>query len=407
MPAPILILVVLGAIVAISLAIATQRATIERWTVAATQLGLDVVPGGFLSSPRISGLLSGFPVSVHTFNTGGGKNQQRYTRFEVTYPSLDLGLVLNRQTAVGGFFRRVFNREDTEVGDAGFDAAFVVKSQEPARLAAFLTAQRRSTLERFLAAFPTMQVTDTSVRVDVRRVVRDPDVLVSTIRRLVGVAQSLVDGRGDAATAREAGELSDALGRMRTAVESNPDDVERRLDEMDALAAAGRTGDFDTRIAELEQLAPTDPDVVAWKRTLSRREAASTRDEEAATGELRPVDAHEATQDLLGGRQLSFAVRDKFVAEYQGRPVSWSGIVKSARAYETDGDFGKGPGVKVVATVASLEHELFGATDVDAVVEFSGVGPVPERGDTITFTGTLTAVDPLMRNFTVRRATRR
>ncbi|MDH5423343.1 MAG: hypothetical protein OEY55_16195, partial [Acidimicrobiia bacterium] len=120
----------------------------------------------------------------------------------------------------------------------------------------------------------------------------------------------------------------------------------------------------------------------------------------------RIVDAQAATQDLFGGRQLSFAVRDKFAAAYAGGRVHWSGTVKSARAYDSDADFGSGPGVKVVVTVAGLEHDLFGTTDVDAIVEFRISDWVPERGTVIAFDGTLTAVDPLMRNFTVRNATR-
>jgi hypothetical protein len=61
--------------------------------------------------------------------------------------------------------------------------------------------------------------------------------------------------------------------------------------------------------------------------------------------------------------------------------------------------------VKAVVTVAELAHDLFGTTEVDAIVELPGSSRVPERGDVIVFEGTLTAVDPLMRNFTVRGAT--
>ena len=42
---------------------------------------------------------------------------------------------------------------------------------------------------------------------------------------------------------------------------------------------------------------------------------------------------------------------------------------------------------------------------VDAVVELPASGPVPERGDSLTFSGTLTAVDPLMRNIFIEDAT--
>lgn len=404
MPGIILVLIVMVAIVALALALANHRTTVAQWTQAAAQLGLDLHTGSMFSYPRMDGLVSDYEVSVGTITKGSGNNQQRYTRFQVQYPSIDLGLELSRQTKVGGFFRRMVGMQDLEIGDPSFDEAFVVKTNDPDRLAAYLTGQRRSTLSRLLATYPTLKVTDASVLVEVRSVVRDPEVLVSTVRRLVGVGQSLSGQSAEvdeAVTARAAGDLAEALRRMREAVEARPDDVERRLQEIDTLAAAGKSDDLDTRMTELERLAPADPEVRGWKQSSTASAA-----QPAVVEEGRIVDADAATQDLFGGRQLSFAVRDKFAARYAGGRVHWSGTVKSARSYESDADFGRGPGVKVVATVAGLEHDLFGTTDVDAIVEFPGFGAVPERGDLIAFDGTLNAVDPLMRNFTVRGATR-
>ena len=399
----IFVLIGLLAVVVFALIAAGQRTTVDQWTLAANQLNLDVRPGGMFSHPRIEGLLSGYQVSVGTITKGGGNNQQRYTRFQIGFPSLDLGLELSRQTKVGGFFRRIVGTEDVEVGDPPFDEVFIVKGEDPARLSSYLTGQRRSTLIRLLATYPTLQVTDTSVLVEVRNVVRDADVIVSTVRRLVGVGQSL-RGQSEeldrAVAARSAGDLGDALRRMREAVVAQPDDVERRLQEIDTLAAAGKSEDIDTRMAELERLAPADPEVRGWRKSGTDPAAPSPGEAE------RIVDAQAATQDLFGGRQLSFAVRDKFAAAYAGGRVHWSGTVKSARAYDSDADFGSGPGVKVVVTVAGLEHDLFGTTDADAIVEFRISDWVPERGTVIAFDGTLTAVDPLMRNFTVRNATR-
>lgn len=407
MPGVIFVLIGLVAIVAVGLAVAGHRTTVANWSRAASDLGLDIRPGGVFSNPRIDGLLSGHRASVHTFTTGGGNNQQRYTRFEVGYPSLNLGLELSRQTKVGGFFRRMVGMQDVEIGDAAFDDAFVIKAGDPNRLAVFLTGQRRSTLARLLATFPTLKATDTSVRVDVRKVVRDPDVIVSTVRRLVGVAQSLSGPNTkveEAVAARSEGDLSEALRRMREVLDDQPNNVEQRLIEIDTLAAAGKSKEVMDRVGELERLAPADPEVLGWRKTA---EAEAARPAEPESVEVRMIDADAATQDLFAGRQLSFAVRDKFVANYSGGRVRWSGKVKSARSYESDHDFGRGPGVKAIVTVAALEHDLFGSTEVDAVVEFPGSGPVPEKGDAITFEGTLTAVDPLMRNFTIRNAARR
>ena len=406
MPLPFILLIVLGLLVGIAIAIATNRATTARWADAAARLGLEITPGGMLSHPRIDGHIDNLVVSVHKYTRGGGDSQQVYTRYLVDYPSLDLGLDLTRQTKVGGFFRRMVGMQDVEIGDPGFDEAFVIKTVDPDGVAAFLTANRRATLGNLLTAYPSLKVTDSSVRVDVRRIVRDPEVLVSTVRRLVGVAKSLGGSAPEierAAEARASGDLSEALRRMREAVENEPDDVERRLQEIDTLAAADQIGDLGLRVDELERLAPADPYVAGWRQSVSRRAAPK---KEPVTEAGPTVDAAAATQDLFAGRQLSFTVQDKFAAGYAGERVHWSGAVKSARSYDRDHDFGAGPGVKVVVTVASLEHDLFGSTEVDAIVEFPGSGRVPERGESIAFNGTLTAVDPLMRNFTVRGATR-
>lgn len=404
MPIPVILLIILGLIVGMAIAIATNRATLTSWSEAADRLGLTMTAGGMLSHPRIDGDIDHLGVSVHKHTKGGGNSQQVFTRYTVDYPSLNLGLELTRQTRTAGFFRRMVGLQDTEVGDSAFDDAFVVKTADPTGLAAFLTAQRRATLGGLLSSFPSLKVTDTTIRVDVRRIIRQPDVLVSTVRRLVGVAKSLGTSRPEidrAAEARASGELADALRRMREAVEADPDDVERRLQEIDTLAAAERTEEIASRVEELEALAPADPYVAGWRQSVTRPAVSrqAPPDDDAPT-----VDASAATQDLFAGRQLSFTVQDKFAAGYAGGRVHWSGPVKSARSFDRDHDFGAGPGVKVVVTVASLEHDLFGSTEVDAIVEFPGPGRVPERGELITFRGTLTAVDPLMRNFTVRSA---
>ena len=402
MPILIILLVAATAIVAVALAISTHCATNARWAEAAEQLGLDLTGGGTFSFPRMDGLIDHYAVSVQRFTKGSGNNQQVFTRFKVGYPTADFSFELSRQTKAGGFLRRMVGMQDVEIGDVSFDDAFVIKTADPDRLSAFLTGQRRSTLGRLLATYPTLEVKNDSVRVDVRRVLRDPEVIVSTARRLVGVGWSLGGPSPDideAMTARESGDLGEALRRMRTAIEASPDDVERRLHEVDTLAAAGNTADLEARIEELEQLAPADPEVRGWKQSV----AAPAPTPELAEGPT--IDADAATQDLFGGRQLSFAVRDKFVARYSGGRVHWSWTVKSARAYDSDHDFGRGPGVKAVVTVAELAHDLFGTTEVDAIVELPASSRVPERGDVIVFDGALAAVDPLMRNFTVRGAT--
>ena len=65
-------------------------------------------------------------------------------------------------------------------------------------------------------------------------------------------------------------------------------------------------------------------------------------------------------------------MRDKFVAKYSGGRVDWSGTVKSARAYENDHDFGRGPGVKAVvtATVARLTSIVTSVKPLTAIKNY-------------------------------------
>ena len=127
MPGVIVFLILIGATIAIGLAVVTHRTTIAQWTKAADALGIEINPGSIFSPPRLNGLVSDQVVSVHTFQSSSGNNQQRYTRFEVTYTSIGLELELSRQTKVGGFFRRMVGMQDVEIGDPAFDDAFVVK----------------------------------------------------------------------------------------------------------------------------------------------------------------------------------------------------------------------------------------------------------------------------------------
>ncbi len=74
--------------------------------------------------------------------------------------------------------------------------------------------------------------------------------------------------------------------------------------------------------------------------------------------------------------------------------------MRSVRDYSTDYDFGSEAGVKAVITVAEVQHDLYGNSTIDAVVQFPA-GTALERDDVVTFTGRLLKVDPLMRNIYV------
>jgi hypothetical protein len=99
-------------------------------------------------------------------------------------------------------------------------------------------------------------------------------------------------------------------------------------------------------------------------------------------------------KDLFGGNDLSFETRTKFNNKYAGALVSWEGKVKEVRE--------SGSGAKVTITVATVSNDLYGNTDIDVVVE--GTDIAPAKGATVTVSGMLDRIDPLMRNLFLANA---
>ena len=129
--------------------------------------------------------------------------------------------------------------------------------------------------------------------------------------------------------------------------------------------------------------------MVGWKETLS----APSSPPSAATG---AGNVDEIAKDLFGGEDLSFETRTKFNSKYAGTRINWPGRVKQVRQSK-----GK---TQATITVATVDNDLYGNTDIAVVVE-DVTGPVPSEGQTLTISGTLDTIDPLMRNLFVADAT--
>jgi hypothetical protein len=212
------------------------------------------------------------------------------------------------------------------------------------------------------------------------------DRLESTIQRLAATARLLSSpdaGVSDAMVVdRDQGLLDDVAGRIRQRIEAEPDDVDQRIFEVETLAAAGDEAAASERLTELEQLAPADPDVVGW------REALET--ERVSHDNTVNVDALAA--DLFGSDDLSFETRAKFNSQYADAPIRWEGRIKRV-------DRGQ-----VTITVATVNNDLYGNTEIDVVTEIPG-GREPTEGENVTVSGRLDTIDPLLRNLFVADAT--
>jgi hypothetical protein len=195
------------------------------------------------------------------------------------------------------------------------------------------------------------------------------------------------------------GDLAAAAHQFQAAGRAHPDDLDARLLEAQALLAAGAEGDAAGVVADLSAALPADVDVLGMKDRIETPPAPA-----AATPS--PVELSPMLDDLFSHNRLSFETGRRFDEQYRGSPVKLSGRVKSAREYDRDLDFGDRPGAKAVVTIATVHHDLYGANDVDAVVQLPpGSAEHLRRGDQITFAGTLAKVDPMMRNLFVADGT--
>jgi hypothetical protein len=368
----------------------SHQRTVEAWRQAASELGIAVSVGSGLSRPVLSGTIGGRPVKIDTYTQRSGNSSTTYTRYRVGYPPLGIDLKLAREGAFSAI-TKLFGAQDVTVGDDLFDEAFTVKTSDLGKLRRLLTPSVRSGLLRLLASYGSAVITDDHLQITKARFESKSEVLKSTAQRMVAMARLLASpsaGVTDQMVVdRERGLLEDVADRVRVLVEDEPDDVDQRIFEVETLAAAGQAQAAAERVRELDRLAPADPDVIGWRDSLAQRPARQP----AGTD----IDVDELARELFGGNDLSFESRSKFNSQYADAKIRWQGRVKDISD--------RSGGVRAIITVATVDNDLYGNTDIDVVVENPG-GPRPTLGATVTVTGTLSTIDPLMRNLFVSDA---
>jgi hypothetical protein len=390
-----LVIVVVGVVVTIA-ARQHMQAIAAAWTKAAATLGLKYERRGF-GRPRIGGTISGMRVEVDVRVQQSGKNQQTFTRYRVWVPSPGFRFKLTRQT---GFSRigKFFGSQDVQTGDVAFDDAFVVKTDSEDRLRRHLTQDLRGTLLRTAAAYPGVIFEDDQVSFERQRLEKSHDVIVSAVRRFVDAGLAISGRRrptraAAVVSARERGELAEIAARMREAAREKAESLDDELVELDTLATAGDRDAARGRVRELEKTMPADPDVIGWKQRLDRPKPPGK------AGKPESPDAEELAEKVFAGNALSFETQELFDDNYSGAHVHWTGRVKSNDRIRNASDLGAEGDDKLVVTVATIDHDLYGNTDIDAVLGLpAGRAAGMKRGDEVTFTGKLVRVDALVRN---------
>ena len=402
-PLVLLIIVVVAAAIIYGVKVQRQR-IVAAWDEAARRLDMGIVPGSAFRNPEILGEVDDISVKVDTFTRRSGNNSQTFTRYRVRYPSAGVDFELRKQTAFSAV-TKFFGAQDVEIGDPDFDEIFVIKSDDPRRVATVITPTRRTSILQLILAYPGIRITDSRLQWERRGVTSNPDQIVTVVRRLVGAASVLAEG--GAATqldplleARNEGDLEASARLARDTTPGAP--LEVRRFEAETLAEAGDPQAAE-RFAELAEELPDDDEIKAWRE----RTAAPSPPPPAVPAKAEPTsfDAGAMADDLFGESRLSFETSRRFDELYRGTVVRWSGRVRSTREYRRDPKLGEEPGTRVVVTVARIENDLYGQTTVDAVIGLPPGNANTLRGrDEITFEGTLVGIDAMMRNLFVAHA---
>jgi hypothetical protein len=133
---------------------AYNRASMKRlqdvWTRAATELGGSFAAGqtGWLSSKPMSieAEIDGVAVRIDHYEESSGRSSTSYTRLQARAETLTAFKLSLREEGVLASVGKVLGAQDVEVGDARFDKAFVVKTNDEGLARAWLAPRVTATV---------------------------------------------------------------------------------------------------------------------------------------------------------------------------------------------------------------------------------------------------------------------
>jgi hypothetical protein len=358
-------LAVLAAVTAWRKQKAQHKALREQWNQAAELLGFSPTHSatrGVSMLGKSNGLKATIDVRPTKGNTG-----TTVTRYRVEYPSLRLGLELSQQTRVHGLLKTL-GAQDIEIGNAEFDAQFMVKGDDAGRVKQFLTTDRTVALNALARDHPGVTITDESIELTTAGAERDVQLLVSTARQVMTAAVVM---------AREA----EPVAEMAAGLAVEDDDL---------------GGDYEeARRRELQKVFGT---VEAYTEEVADEAIpVDLEDGEPAVVD----DSSDVATRLFGDHRLSFQAEKVFDTELRDRVVDWSGTVRDTAGSSANRWFAEEDPTVLVVNVAELDDDLYGTTPIDAYVAFDTGRDLPETGSEIRFSGRLVGIDGVSRRLYV------
>lgn len=344
----------------------------------ATRLNLKLTRSVPELNPRLEGLVNGLPVHI---DIDAGRHPG--IRYRVFYPALGISLRLERETTITRTLGEL-GQQDTQVGSRPFDQSFKVNTSRPDALRQMMTPELRRTLVKLIDDYPTVLIEDGGISYTSGALEEPAETIIQTTIDMAAAAHQLVS-------------------RRPKPLEKPPTTRQRQAETTAAPAQPETAKPKPTRSPAPPQSVPRPAE-----RAKPERAAPTPPPQPAPTPTPEPAPTPDTGlpetffDDVFGDNRLSFETDGEFDERFAGRTVTLSGAVKQAREIEEDATVTTGPATKAVVTVAQIDNELYGKTDIDAVVFLpAGTADKLSRGDVITFRGTMATADPFMRNLFV------
>ncbi len=360
--------------------------TDDRFQAAASALGLKLTRSVPELLPRLEGMINGLPVRIDI-----AEGRHPGVRYRVFYPPLGMSLRLERETTITRTLGEL-GQKDTQIGATAFDQSFKVNTSRPDALRKMMDPELRRTLVRLIGDYPTTIIEDGGISFVSDTSEPPAEAIIKTTNDMAAAALQLVSRRPKPLDKPKPAKPRQTDGApASTQPRTRPQPPSARPKEAEQQASRPTESPSSRPAAPAPAPppppAPTPPPAPA-----------------PPPGTGLPDTFFD---DVFGDNRLSFEADGEFEQRFRGTKVTLMGPVKQAREIEEDTTVTTGPATKAVVTVAQIENDLYGKTDIDAVVFLPrGTADQLQRGDVISFSGTLATVDPFMRNLYVTDARR-
>jgi len=394
------------------------------YTEAAHLLGL---PPPAQRSMFQTGSLSGPLMGRHVEVVDGSAQNTQGTGYVVSHRPLGLGLRIrphNRLAKISG----LGGRANELVDDPKFAVQFRIDTNAPEAVVELLGPRLRAQLLDLAERYPSLTVGDTNVSVEQSERATSAQQIVATVNDLLELSMALAgEGRGDHGSASmpvppparaaepvvEPPAVAPAPAAPLPPPAGPPEDTPLAPPMSPEPAVAPVRP---PRIMAPEVAEPGRRPLPPKRKSTPPPEMKAVAADEAAVeapGPESAVTAAPSARPSIPGDQLDqlsaiFAdgplrSRVSFDRDFAGRPVEWSGTVRSTADFRTDVHFGRGEGVRATIAVGEISVAGFGTLMIEAVVQLPA-GTVLRPGEDVTFRGALLKLDGLTRNVYVADA---